>query len=178
MKKFISLVAASLVSVCAFANPGFSKVQPVAHTYTVCVYAPEGLEPAFVGLENQTFMNTSMIPNIDEKGNLYYYAQFKAKEGSEIRFVASADQNNQIKHYDQTNQCWMDLATVTLGSDSVAVFNYSDASSYMWASVLENIQSIEAELQAARTVPVSNAMPDNFVVKYGHAYNMDGKEIQ
>lgn len=178
MKNFVALVTLAVMSVAAFANPGISKMSPVYHNYTVCVYAPEGFEPAFVGADNNAFTNTSMIPNIDAKGNLYFYAQFKAIEGSQIRFVANADQKSEIKEYDTCNQCWKDLSSVVLTSDSVQVFNYSDSRNYAWSSILENFQNVEAALQASRTAPVANRPEDMFVMKYGRAYTVDGREIR
>lgn len=178
MKNFVAFVTLAVVTLAAYANPGISKMKPVSHSYTVCVYAPEGMEPAFVGLDNKAFSNTNMIPNIDAKGNLYYYAQFTAIEGAQIKFVANADQKTGIKQFNKENQCWMDLQTVTLGSDSVAVFNYSDSQAYMWASVLENIQSVDAALQASRTAPVATRPSDFYVMKYGRAYTADGREIR
>jgi len=176
MKNFVALVTLAVVTIAAYANPGISKMKPVYHTYTVCVYAPEGLEPAFVGADNNAFTNTTMIPNIDAKGNLYYYAQFKAIEGTQIKFVANADKNSEIKEYDHENQCWMDLSSVALGSDTVSVYNYSDPRVFAWSSVLENLQNIDAALQASRTAPVANR--DMYVMKYGRAYTYDGKEIR
>jgi len=178
MKNFVALVTLAVVTLAAYANPGISKMKPVSHNYTVCVYAPEGFEPSFVGADNNAFTNTSMIPNIDAKGNLYYYAQFNAVEGSEIKFVANADKKSEIKEYDTNNQCWRDLTNVVLTGDSVQVFNYSDAHSYIWSSVLENIQSVEAALQASRTATVTTRPEDMIVMKYGRGYTADGREIR
>lgn len=178
MKNFVALVTLALLSVAAYANPGISKMKPVYHNYTVCVYAPEGFEPAFVGVDHNAFTNTTMIPNIDAKGNLYYYAQFKGVEGAQIKFVANADPKSEIKEYDTFNQCWRNLTSVVLTSDTVQIYNYSDAHSYVWSSILENFQSVEAALQASRTAPVANRPEDMFVMKYGRAYTADGREIR
>lgn len=176
MKNLVALCTLAILSVVAYANPGISKMKPVYHDYTVCVYAPQGLEPAFIGADNNAFTNMSMIPNIDAKGNLYYYAQFKAIEGTQIKFVANTNKDSEIKKYDHENQCWMDLSSVVLTSDSVAVLNYSDANLYAWSSILENLENVNAALQASRTAPVANS--DFYVMKYGHAYKADGREIR
>lgn len=178
MKKLFSLVVALVVCVgAAMADPGINKVETVSHNYTIKVYAPEGFEPSYLGLGEWSSNCIGMIPNIDEAGNLYYYAKFKAPEGSEFKFVAEKDRENSIKRFDQKNKCWMEVNSIVLGNDSVAVFHYSDAAQYMWSSVVDGIEAMETELRANQK-PVAVSRPSYYVMKYGRPYDLSGREIK